>query len=81
MPTNETWRVASGEDLGRALAGVRRRRGLSQEEAAGVIGVQRSYLAEIEAGRSVQMVDRVLRLLRRMGAEVTVTLPRSEDDA
>ncbi len=71
-----TWQVTSGDDLARDLAGVRQAAGLSQEELAELIGVHRSYLVEVEAGRrQVQMVERILRALRRMGAEVVVTLP------
>lgn len=78
--SGEVWRVASGDDLGRALADVRVARGMSQQELADAIGVQRSYLAEIEAGGSVLMIERLLRAFRRMGAEVTVTVPRPPGD-
>lgn len=74
-----TWRIASAEDLGRALAETRSARGLTQQQLADSIDVQRSYLAELEAGASVQMIERLLRAFRRMGAEVTVTLPSSTD--
>lgn len=73
------WRIASAEDLGRALAETRAERGLTQQQLADAIGVQRSYLAELETGASVQMIERLLRGFRRMGAEVTVTLPPSTD--
>lgn len=77
----QTWQVATPQDFGRALAGIRGARGLTQEELAEVLGVSRSYLAAIEAGHSVQMLDRLLRALRRMGAEITVALPPDRDDA
>jgi len=69
-----TWTVRTGADLGRALAGVRLERELTQEQLAEVADLDRTYLARLEAGASVQFVDRALRALRRMGAEVTVTL-------
>ena len=74
-PTPLTWRVASAQDFGRALAGVRDAAGLTQEQLAELIGVHRSYVAEIESGSTVQMIERLLRAFRRMGAEITVTLP------
>jgi len=68
------WQVRTGEDLGRALAGVRDARNLTQEQLAELVGINRAYLAGVEAGASVQMLERTLRALRRMGAEVTITI-------
>lgn len=67
--------VRTGADLGAALAEARRARSLTQQQLAESANLDRTYLAKIEAGTSVQMLDRTLRLLRRLGAEVTVTLP------
>jgi HTH-type transcriptional regulator/antitoxin HipB len=79
MPTDRdrhpTWSIRSPEDLGRAIAGARKRRGLSQEELAGQLGISRSYLAELETGPSSLAVERSLRALRRLGARVSVTMP------
>ena len=69
------WTVRAGTDLGRAVAGVRAEHGLTQQELATIAGLDRTYLARLEAGASVQFIERALRALRRMGAEVTVTLP------
>jgi len=68
------WQIRTGEDLGRAMAGVREARNLTQEQLAELVGINRAYLAAIEAGASVQMLVRTLRALRRMGAEVTITI-------
>ncbi|HZJ02286.1 MAG TPA: helix-turn-helix transcriptional regulator [Thermoleophilia bacterium] len=61
--------------MGRAVAGVRRARGLTQVELAEEVGLDRSYLARMEAGASVLLLERAIRILRRMGATITVTLP------
>ena len=68
-------KVRTGADLGAAVAEARRARSLTQLELADSVNLDRTYLARIEAGISVQMLDRTLRLLHRLGAEVTVTLP------
>jgi HTH-type transcriptional regulator/antitoxin HipB len=74
-----SWSVRSPDDLGRAIAGVRSRRGLTQEQLAVEVGIDRSYLARLEAGSSALVLERALRALRRMGAQVTITLPHDED--
>ena len=76
---NRVVTVRSPADLGAAIALARKQRGLSQEQLAATAGVERSYLARLESGKSVLLVERALRLLRRLGAEVTVTLPEPED--
>lgn len=72
------WVIRSPADLGRAIAGVRAERGVTQEQLAEETGIDRSYLARLEAGATTLVVERALRVLRRMGATVTVTL--SDDD-
>jgi transcriptional regulator with XRE-family HTH domain len=42
---------------------------------AAASGVERSYLARMEAGLTVVLLDRALRVLRRLGADVVVELP------
>lgn len=89
MPQGQLVAVRIGADLGVAIAEARAARGLTQAELAAQVGLDRSYLARMEAGLSVILLDRALRTLRRLGAEVTVRLPagaepvgkkRSSDD-
>lgn len=75
-----TWTVHNPADLGRAIAGVRSACGLTQAGLAGQIGVDRGYLARLEAGASQLVLERALRALRRMGATVTVTFERPDAD-
>lgn len=75
-PHARSWVVNSAKDFGKTLAGVRRARGLTQEQLSDLTGVERTYLAKLEtgAGRTAEL-QRLVLALRRMGAEVTVTLP------
>lgn len=75
---SRSWVVRSPADLGRAIAGIRTTRGLRQEDLAVKMGIDRTYLAKLEAGASSIQLERALRALRRMGATVTITL--SEND-
>lgn len=68
------WTVRSPDDLGRAIAGVRAERGLTQAQLAKEADVDRSYLARLEAGATALVLERSLRVLRRMGATVTVNI-------
>lgn len=83
MSTNERdgdrrWSVRSPADLGRAVAGVRAERELTQEQLAAEIGIDRTYLARLESGASTLLLERALRALRRLGATVTVSLPADD---
>lgn len=71
--------IRRGGDLGGAVAEARRARGLTQAELAERIGVNRAYLAVIEGGRTNRLIEHMLRALRRLGAEVTVTWPVGEE--
>jgi transcriptional regulator with XRE-family HTH domain len=72
--SSRSWTVRSADDLGRAIAGVRAERGLTQAQLADQTGLDRTYLARLEAGATALVLERALRALRRMGATVTVEL-------
>ena len=78
-PSPHTWSIHNPADLGRAIAGVRAARGLTQKELAGRIEVDRVYLATLEAGSSPLVLERSLRALRRMGATITVSIPAGDE--
>lgn len=63
------------------MAEVRRTRGLTQAELAERTGIQRSYVASLESGRTNRLIEHLLRTLRRLGAEVTVTWRTATDPA
>jgi transcriptional regulator with XRE-family HTH domain len=67
-------------DLGLAVSEARRMAGLTQEQLAEQSGVERTYLARLEAGLTTLLVERSLRLLRRLDARVVVELPGEARD-
>lgn len=79
MSTSTRWVLRRGGDLGRAIAGVRAARGMTQTEVAGATGIDRTYLARLETGATVVLLDRALRILRRLGASVTIHLDDTSD--
>ena len=67
--------VGSAGDLEEALQQTRLASGMTQEELSEATGVDRTYLARMDSGLSVLLLERLMRLLRYPGTEVTVTLP------
>ena len=65
--------VHHGADVGRAIRALRTARDLTQAEAADLVGIEASYLSKIETGRTVTLLEHELRILRRLGARVTIT--------
>ncbi len=65
--------VRRGEDIGRALGNFRRLTGATQADVAARAGITRSRVAQIEAGLTTPLVETELKLLRLLGATVTIT--------
>lgn len=80
-PQLATWTIHSGADFGRAIAEIRARRRLTQAELAREAGLTRDYLAQLESGRSVTLLEHLLRTLLRSGASVTVRYPGDDGQA
>jgi transcriptional regulator with XRE-family HTH domain len=76
-----TWTIHSGADFGRAIAEIRARRHLTQAQLAEEAGLRRDYLAQLESGRTVTLLEHLLRILRRCGATVTVSYPGDDGEA
>lgn len=70
--------IRTSADFGTAVAEARRMSGLTQLELAEQTGLGRTYLARMESGLTVALLDRLLLVLRRLGAQVVVTLPAAE---
>jgi transcriptional regulator with XRE-family HTH domain len=76
------YRVGSGADLGRVMRDARSAQGLTQQQVVDQLGLSfdRSRLARIEAGEGFQSLDRALSVLRRLGVEVTATVPVTAEE-
>lgn len=71
--------IRSGSDLGVAVGEARRARGISQGQFAEDMSVDQAYLARLEDGYSIQLLDRVVRALRAFGAGIAVSIPDPRD--
>ena len=70
----ERYVVRSPEDLGLAIAEIRKSQDLTQAQLAAHSGMSRDSLAQLERGRQGRSIELLLRLARRLGATVTITV-------
>jgi transcriptional regulator with XRE-family HTH domain len=73
MGVERRWVVRTGADLGSGIGEIRRAHKLTQEQLAEQTGLARPWLAKLEMGRSATVLDQLLRVLRILGATVTIT--------
>ncbi len=69
---DESFRIYTPASLGQAIRHYRTQAGLTQAELAEMTGLQRSYLSELEAGKETKQLQRLLRVLRRLGVRMTL---------
>lgn len=64
-------KISDIKSIGAIVRNYRDSQGLSQETAAGLLGVSRKLLSEIETGRkNTIQVGKILQVLQRMGFEI-----------
>jgi ribosome-binding protein aMBF1 (putative translation factor) len=71
--------IRAGRDLGRTITLLRGDRGLSQAALAEIAGLDQSALSRMETGALAQ-ADRVVHVLRSLGATIEVTLDDPDTD-
>ena len=70
--------LRTGPDFGRAIGELRRASGLTQIELSELVGLEATYISKIESGRTVTLLEHELRILRRLGANITIEWPDSK---
>ena len=70
--TSNPYRVYSAASLGAGLRHFRKEAGLTQQELANRVGLQRSYLSELEVGKETEQVRRLFQVLRQLGVRITL---------
>lgn len=71
--TTMEYRVYNPEALGQAVKFFREKAGLTQAQLAEQVGIQRSYLAELEAGEVTEQTRRLVALLKALGARLVIS--------
>jgi transcriptional regulator with XRE-family HTH domain len=77
MPTDDRatqgqYRIYSATSLGDAIRHYRTEAGLTQAQLAEALGLQRSYLSELERGKETEQLTRILRILHHLGVRMTL---------
>lgn len=64
--------VVDASELGQAIATSRRRQGLTQQDLADLVGVQRPYVSRLEQGNTTKYLERLTEMLDVLGLELVV---------
>ncbi len=75
----ETWVVRDPSVLGEVIRAARDANGMTQADLAEAAGLHRSYLSNLERGISTDQTERLFRVLRRLGLEITIEVPAPAD--
>jgi len=67
--------IRTGADMGRAIAELRRHKHMTQHDLGELADLTQEYISKIESGRTVTLLEHELRILRRLGATITITIP------
>ena len=72
LTRRSTFRIYTPASLGDAIRHYRTEAGLTQSQLADQVGLQRSYLSELESGKETEQLKRVFRVLRQLGVRMTL---------
>ena len=70
-------KISTSSDIGRLVRARRKKSGVTQEQAAALMGVGVRFLSELERGKETAELGKVLRVLERIGLELWIA-PRGE---
>lgn len=66
------FRIYTPASLGEAVRHYRTEAELTQAQLAESVGIQRSYLSELESGKETEQLKRLFRVLRTLGVRMTL---------
>ena len=67
--------IQSTQELGLVIRAVRKSTQVRQDDLAAMVGVSRQFTVDVEKGKPTVQMARVLRLLKELGVELSVTIP------
>jgi HTH-type transcriptional regulator/antitoxin HipB len=66
------FRIYTPASFGDAIRHYRTEAGLTQSELAAKVGIQRTYLSELESGKETEQLKRIFKVLRQLGVRMTL---------
>lgn len=72
MGISDEYRIYNAESIGQAIRHFREEAGLTQVELAQRAGMRQSHLSELESGKVTEQTQRIVALLREVGARIVV---------
>ncbi|MFA7267531.1 MAG: helix-turn-helix domain-containing protein, partial [Candidatus Nanopelagicales bacterium] len=69
----EELRITKPPDLGAVMKAAREDQQLTQSDLAELLGTDRFYIGDLEAGKPSLQLTRVFRILNSLGVELTAT--------
>jgi len=69
---DQPFRLYTAASVGPAIRRYREEAGLTQQELADLVGLNRTYLSELEQGRETEQMRRILRILKLLGVRATL---------
>ena len=66
------FRVYTPHSLGAAIRHYRQEAGLTQAQLAELVGLNRTYLSDLEGGSETEHLRRLLRVLKQLGVRMTL---------
>lgn len=73
-------RIRNAQDLGAAIRAIRKRKGYTLEQTAGVTGVGIRFLSELENGKPTAELDKALRVASLLGISIGAADPEGHLD-
>jgi len=70
--SEQPFRIYTTSSFGQAIRHYRRQAGLTQDELAEHVGLDRTYLSKLESGADTQQLRRILAILRELGVKATL---------
>lgn len=67
--------IHSTAELGLVIRAVRKNTQVRQDDLAAMVGVSRQFTVDVEKGKPTVQMDRVMRLLKELGIELSVDIP------
>jgi len=72
--------VQNAVEIGKILRKVRKNKNMTQETIAGLSNMGNRFIVDLEAGKPTMQIDKILKVLQRIGIKVNLEYITLEDE-